>query len=186
MNVKHNIGWFALRRDWFAMSDAETAARHGKYVPGNTRDSRRPPPFWMVLNMHHDRCWCGKPKHMWCPNQRKYCCSDHRRWWWESINTIWITYRYHLVRAVGACEVCGTDFVPDPAPASRKDNMDVDHVEAIKLDGSMWEPTNHKVLCRDCHAIKTACDRRKIAARRRAEKQRGKTAGKTLLDYDDQ
>ena len=185
---------FLSRRKWLWSRDAREIGEFGKYSPGNTRESRRPPPLWMLINIHHGRCWCGKPRDQWEPRQRKYCCGVHRRLWWGAINTTWEMYRGHLVRAVACCEACGLEFPKTECKAwwgkyddYREGEMDVDHIEALALGGSMWDERNHRVLCKDCHIIKTGCDQHKIAARRRAEKQeqhrRKIYGGKTILDY---
>lgn len=149
-----------------------------KYVPQNERESARPPPLWMAINVYRGLCWCGEPRHMWKPGQRRHCCYHHYHLWSHAIHATWGVYRAYLVRAVGRCEACG---------AAGTEWMDVDHVEALALGGSMWDANNHRVLCKPCHRHKTAGDHRRIAERRREEKSAARLreayGGRTLEDY---
>ncbi|MYG33157.1 MAG: HNH endonuclease [Cenarchaeum sp. SB0677_bin_16] len=140
-----------------------------KYVPGTTCGDRRPPPFWMVLNMQHGLCWCGKPREEFEPRYRKYCCGKHA-YMYDCISPYWSWYRSDLTHNA-SCVICGA-----------KEYLEVDHIEALKLGGSMWDADNHRVLCKDCHIVKTRCDMRKIAQQKRDAGLRA-IYTKTLLDY---
>lgn len=168
---------FVLSRRSLQVCNVSCSMEIGKYVPGDIRDSKKPPQLWMVINIHHGRCWCGKPRGQWGPRQRRYCCHRHYSVWAYGINPTWDIYRDELVRAVRLCEVCG----------HRGEQMDVDHIEALALGGSMWDSNNRRVLCKDCHVTKTGCDIRKIARQWREkkleERHNTKYDGKTLLDY---
>lgn len=152
-----------------------------KYVPQNTRESMRPPPLWMAINVYRGLCWCGEPRHMWEPGQRRHCCYHHYRLWTHAIHASWSVYRDYLVRAVGQCEACDAEY------GYCGEVLEVDHSEALALGGSMWDPDNRRVLCRQCHRSKTANDHHKIAERRRSEKSavrlREAYGGLTLDDY---
>ena len=65
------------------------AYRHGKYMdrwryrterPG-VRYMQRTAPLWMEMNLHDGKCWCGRPKAEFKPNQKKYCCYGHYEIW---------------------------------------------------------------------------------------------------------
>lgn len=152
-----------------------------KYVPQDTRESLRPPPLWMAINVYRGLCWCGRPHSMWEPRQRRHCCHRHYSVWNCGVRAPWSIYREHLVRAAGRCEACGAEY------GYREEMLEVDHIEALALGGSMWDVNNHRVLCKRCHRSKTAGDHRRMVERRRAEKSaarlRDAYGGLTLEDY---
>ena len=166
------------RPRWKLGNDFFDGGHTRKYVPQNTRESTRPPPLWMAINVYRGLCWCGEPRHAWEPGQRRHCCYHHYHLWAHAIHASWSVYRDYLVRVVGRCEACG---------AVEPHRMEVDHIEALALGGSMWDPNNHSVLCRQCHRSKTADDHHKIAERRRAERNGARLqeeyGGRTLEDY---
>lgn len=49
-------------------------------------------------------------------------------------------------------------------------HYEVDHIQAVALDGNMWDKENLQILCSDCHKVKTNQDMKKIKAKRRGLK----------------
>jgi len=82
-------------------------------------------------------------------------CPTHKRKPWQgSARNIrrpsnWRRIRDSVIRRDGfKCVQCGAN-----GP------LEVDHILSVAKGGS-WEPTNLQTLCRDCHSIKSANDRR--------------------------
>ena len=48
--------------------------------------------------------------------------------------------------------------------------LEVDHIVAIALGGEMWDKKNLRVLCSDCHKVKTKDDMKKLRVKRKQEK----------------
>lgn len=48
--------------------------------------------------------------------------------------------------------------------------LEVDHIIAVSLGGAMWDKKNLRVLCSDCHKIKTREDMKKLKIQRKQEK----------------
>ena len=120
----------------------------------NIRESRKHAPFWMILNLIEGKCWCGKPKHLWEPRQRKYCSGKHMAFWHSRIHPFWSVYReqklYDSRRSTGniQCEWC----------KNTTKIMHIDHIIPLMLGGDMWDSTNHQILCAPCHHKKTKID----------------------------
>lgn len=137
------------------------------------RDSVRPVPLWMLLNLYRGKCWCGAEPLK--PNKRlhgrgrlnRYCGKKtgphrgHSGIWYCYIQPWWALYRYWFLRQHAKCEKCGAEAT------------DVDHVTPIAMDGPMWDTHNHQALCRPCHQAKTAKDLAGIALHGRASRALG-------------
>lgn len=48
--------------------------------------------------------------------------------------------------------------------------LEVDHIIAVSLGGEMWDKKNLRVLCSDCHKLKTREDMKKLKIQRKLEK----------------
>lgn len=48
--------------------------------------------------------------------------------------------------------------------------LEVDHIVAVSLGGEMWDKKNLRVLCSDCHKVKTRDDMKKLRIQRKQEK----------------
>ena len=138
------------------------------------RDTTRPVPLWMLINMYRGRCWCGAPPkttHKRLHGRSKlnrYCGRrtgphrGHSGVWYCYIAPWWALYRKWFLRQYDKCEQCGAEAT------------DVDHVTAISLGGSMWHTPNHQALCRACHQAKTNKDRTRMARQGKAIRALGK------------
>lgn len=86
-------------------------------------------------------------------NFKKYCnlhdsYSSMRERYWSS-------FRIRiLLRDNHNCIKCG----------SQKD-LEVDHIQALINEGSMWDENNLQTLCKECHIKKTAQDMKKRTKR---------------------
>ena len=146
------------------------------------RDSHRPVPLWMILNMYTHGCWCGrrnvedmrdkrgKRRKVWGFDVLLGCYrtlggSTHQAVFNRDIRSFWSWYRDYFIRDNPACVACGNEA------------EEVDHVQAISLGGSMWDERNHQPLCIPCHKRKTSKDRAKLAAERRRRRAVGAGAG---------
>lgn len=47
--------------------------------------------------------------------------------------------------------------------------LEVDHIVAVSLGGEMWDKKNLRVLCSDCHKIKTKDDMKRLKIQRKQE-----------------
>lgn len=113
-----------------------------------------------LFNRLNKICYCGKPVKK---PRRKYCSDKHAMEWlqknefWESvknrvlkkreIRTEKSEYKYND-RIYYSCESCNEE--------TKK--PEVDHIIAIILGGHPWHEYNLRVLCHDCHNIKTKSD----------------------------
>lgn len=140
-----------------------------------TRETARPVPLWMLLNMYRGRCWCGaQPDRTHKPGTgrrswlNRYCGRKtgphrgHSGVWYCYIQPWWSLYRYWFLRQHPKCEKCGAKAT------------DVDHITALALDGSMWDTANHQALCRPCHQAKTSIDRAEMARQGRVLRALGR------------
>ena len=100
--------------------------------------------------------WCLKK------SSRKYCCGNcHYSAWAFFYPGRW-AYRWLLIRQDGACLHCGYLF-----DSSEKDDFasgigkEVDHVIPIHKGGKSFGMDNLQLLCKKCHTIKSANERRK-------------------------
>jgi len=130
-----------------------------RLLPG-VRYELRQPPLWMELNIWEGKCWCGKPKKLFEPLQRKYCTGKHANLWFYSIRCYWDAFRHQVFeRDKGKCTECGVKIMS----ALNQDLMyEVDHIHAISLGGSCFDLENVRTLCRKCHNKKTTVDIRKL------------------------
>lgn len=48
--------------------------------------------------------------------------------------------------------------------------LEVDHIIAVSLGGKMWDKKNLRVLCSDCHKVKTKDDMKKLRIKHKQEK----------------
>ena len=123
-----------------------------------------------LANLHAGRCWCGgQPTRLVHPHWEVWACSRaHRRTWWQQFE-FWHTVRYETMeRDCFRCVLCGRG--PGPDGAYVPDELHVDHIEAVCVDGAPWARDNLRTLCAACHRTKTAADFAQLAARRRARR----------------
>jgi len=140
------------------------------------RYEQRQPPIWMQINLKNGKCWCGKPKSLFAPQQRKYCCGDHSNLWIWSINAYWNSFRTEILRRDEfTCQECG--FRPT-CPVCKKNRcehyrddrgLEVDHIVAITLGGGCYDWGNVRTVCHDCHLLKTSDDMKKKSHERKSE-----------------
>ena len=129
-----------------------------KHYTSSTQDvrtSKKTPPLWMLINLQQAKCWCGRPKKLFAPYQRKYCKEAHALMWAEYINPTWNNVRHVIMhRDDLRCAECG----------HQSWNNEVDHIIPKAIDPDLfWETTNLRVLCYRHHKEKTAKDRKDIA-----------------------
>ena len=154
-----------------------------KYPTRYDRNNRRPPPLWMHLNMMHGLCWCGKKKRRADWN----CCSPTHTAIWNVIAVFWTSLREHVLYGINTpkktscehlesgheycveckqfvyeeyywkCVVCGTGT----------NRPEVDHVVAKCNGGDPWDEANLRILCHECHTVKTADDMRLLRRSRK-------------------
>ncbi len=79
---------------------------------------------------------CGAP----APNKGGWCSNcdgpaKARKTW------RWAQYARSVVAAAAECGVCGAT-----------ERLELDHIKPITQGGSMWDPVNHRVLCKSCNA----------------------------------
>jgi len=121
----------------------------------------RKPPLFMIMNLHEGKCWCGKPKELFEPLQRKYCCYDHASWWFYHIRCYWNSFRLEIIRRDNyTCTEC--EF-----HSTSPEDFDVDHILAISLGGMCYDIDNVRTLCKSCHHKKTALDMKHLKRERR-------------------
>lgn len=48
-------------------------------------------------------------------------------------------------------------------------NLEVDHIKAVALGGEMWDKKNLRILCTECHKIKTKDDMKKLRIKRKQD-----------------
>ena len=128
-------------------------------------------PLWMYMNLHAGLCWCGRPKGMFEPRQRKYCTEHHAFIWFFHILQVWPNFRKCIFQRDGyACAKC-TYRNPVNAYGGHSDRwLEADHVLAISLGGMCFDEANLQTLCVRCHAKKTASDRVKLANVKRSKR----------------
>ena len=142
--------------------------------PG-VRHERRQAPLWMAMNRAAGKCWCGRPKSKWEKLQRRYCRSEHGRWWHFYIEAYWASFRWTIIeRDDFTCAGCGFQAEkPKSYYSDMSVGLAVDHILAISLGGKCYDESNVQTLCAGCHAKKTASDAAKLADKKRL----GRTIG---------
>jgi len=133
---------------------------------GGIRYQNRQPPLWMKLNQWSGKCWCGSPIEK---PRRKYCCQTHADLYYFSIHAFWNAFREGVIRLHNyTCAMCG--FESPASEYGRNDTyFDVDHIQAISLDGLCYDIENVRLLCKNCHKIKTAADMKQLASNRKSK-----------------
>jgi endogenous inhibitor of DNA gyrase (YacG/DUF329 family) len=104
--------------------------------------------------------YCGKTEPRKTGEKRKYCSDECKKNAKRKRNTLYkFTYSQKTTiktRDGFRCILCGSDF-----------KLEVDHLLAIAL-GGLNTIENGRTLCRDCHKEKTANDKKRIRAWRKA------------------
>lgn len=119
-----------------------------------------------LANLHAGKCWCGRPSRTrtwWA------CSTKHTELWWKQFE-FWDGVRREIIRRDKfTCRMCGhVNSYKDGTPSY--DWLEVDHITAWSNGGGFWDRDNLRTLCDTCHKAKTAEDRRKLAIRKKAEK----------------
>ena len=136
------------------------------YVPP---DSAPNYPLVPTPSIHYPRVFIYPTAHKRCfmcgidltGRQRHYCGAGHRemynyRWTWVNLRElIWRRDDYK-------CVICGISL-------PKLWEAEIDHIQAVALEGDYWNPTNLQTLCHDCHSTKTGEDRVKINNKLRRE-----------------
>ena len=138
-------------------------------MPGK-RYRIRKAPLWMHMNLHAGLCWCGKPKGMFEPRQRKYCTELHAHIWFFHILQVWQNFRKYIFQRDGyACAKCDYKNAANAYGGHSDRWLEADHILAISLGGMCFDESNLQTLCVGCHAKKTITDKAKLANARRAK-----------------
>jgi len=144
------------------------------------RYEQNQPPFFMIINLHNDKCWCGKPKKLFNQFMRKYCSNTHADWWYFTFNAVWSNFRLKIIkRDNSTCQVCGINHkglikkikenikLRELNTFTTQISFEVDHIIAIILGGYCFDLENLRTLCSDCHKIKTKQDMAHLRRKRR-------------------
>ena len=138
-------------------------------MPGRRYQVKKAP-LWMYMNLHAGLCWCGKPKSMFEPRQRKYCTELHAHVWFFHILQVWQNFRKYIFQRDGyACAKCTYNNAANAYGGHSDIGLEADHILAISLGGMCFDEENLQTLCVRCHAKKTITDKAKLANARRAK-----------------
>ena len=127
------------------------------------RYAKKTPPIWIQINLLNGHCWCGKPKELWKPRQRKHCSTDHGYIKYYYITMYWDRFRTKMIeRDNHTCVICGYKNKDDRV-------FDVDHIQSIALGGECFDENNVRTLCKQCHKAKTKQDSQERAKNKRTK-----------------
>lgn len=141
-----------------------------------------------------------KGKCKWCmddmgESKKKYCSEACKDSAWAFFYPQKFARKYLIARDGNVCAHCKYDFKLETKTFKRRlkfatgwdketretsydydeveyvDYGDTDHIIPIEFGGEILGIENLQILCKDCHKIKTAKDRREFGAKKKAESE---------------